>query len=384
MKKKLLFLLAYFLFSPSAYAQNPAPVPTGVTPLETTAKQALLLDVTTNAVLLARNADERMPTSSMSKIMTMYLVFDAIKNEKLKLEDTLPVSEHAWKQPGSRMFLNAGDRAKVEDLIRGVIVQSGNDSAVVLAEGLSGSEANFAELMNAKAKELGMPNSHFKNATGLPDPEHYSTARDLATLAAAVLRDFPDDYHYYSELEFTYNGIKQGNRNPLLYRNIGVDGLKTGHAEEAGYGLIASSVRDGRRLLLVINGLKDMQVRADESAKMLDFGYREYGLYPIVKRGEKMADATVWLGREANVPLVAANDVILTLPRSVRNGLRVGLNYEQPVQAPIAKGKILGMVSVFVPGLNMIEVPLVAGSDVDQLGFLARFVKKMKLLLGKA
>ena len=272
----------------------------------------------TGTTLFAKDADAQMPPSSMSKMMTMYVVFDAIKNGKLKMGDMLPVSEHAWKQEGSRMFLNVGEKAKVEDLIRGVIVQSGNDAAVVFAEGLGGSEENFAEMMNTKAQQLGMTSSHFVTATGIPDPQHYSTARDLATLALALIHDFPEDYHFFSELEFTYNNIKQGNRNPLLYRNMNVDGLKTGHTDVGGYGLTASAIRDGRRLVLVLNGMQDMQARADESAHVLDWGYREFGSYPIVKAGDKLADAKVWLGQQATVPLLASQDVVLSLPRTAR------------------------------------------------------------------
>jgi len=375
MKKNLIIFLLLLLTFP-AHAQT-------VAPLETEAKQAILIDVTTGTVLLAKSANEHMATSSMSKIMTMYLVFEAIRNGKLRLDDTLPVSEHAWKQDGSRMFVNVGERVKVEDLIRGVIVQSGNDAAVVLAEALGASESNFAEMMNAKAAELGMANSHFMNATGMPDPDHYSTARDLAVLAMAMMRDFPEDYHYYSEIDFTYNKIKQGNRNPLLYRNIGVDGLKTGHTEQAGFGLVASSVRDGRRLVLVVNGLNDMQERADEPAKILDWGYREFGLYPLMKKGEKMAEAKVWLGVEHTVPLVAEKDVTVTLPRSARSGLRVALSYDQPLPAPVAKGQPVGIITVTAPGMDTLEVPLVTGTNVPQVGFFARIKAQLRLLLGR-
>jgi D-alanyl-D-alanine carboxypeptidase (penicillin-binding protein 5/6) len=223
MKSKLAALLVFSLLGvPAAMAQTPPP-------LDVAARQAILVDSSTGAVLFAKDSDTPMPTSSMSKMMTMYVVFDALKTGKINMDEKLPVSEHAWKQEGSRMFLNVGEQAKVEDLIRGVVVQSGNDAAVVLAEALgSGSESAFADLMNAKARELGLTKSHFMNATGLPDPQHYSTARDLAMLAVALQRDFPEYYHYFSETSFTYNGIAQGNRNPLLYRNMNVDGLKTG------------------------------------------------------------------------------------------------------------------------------------------------------------
>ncbi|MDD5586789.1 MAG: D-alanyl-D-alanine carboxypeptidase [Alphaproteobacteria bacterium] len=380
--KKLLITFFLIFLSPGAFAQDMAGA-RGIAPLETNAREAVLVEAATGDTLLAKDADTSMPTSSMSKVMTMYLVFDAIRQGKLKMDDELTVSEHAWKQEGSRMFLNAGDKVRVEDLVRGVIVQSGNDAAVVLAEALGGSEPQFAEMMNSKAKELGLTHSHFTNATGLPDPDHYSTARDLAKLALVMIRDFPEDYKYYSEKDFTYNNIKQGNRNPLLYRNIGVDGLKTGHTEAAGFGLIASMVRDGRRLILVVNGLTNMQERADEPAKILEWGYREFGLYPITKEGGQMAEARVWLGTAPAVPLVAGENVSLSLPRSARAGLKVTVAYDQPIPAPVQKGQAAGKVTITAPGKETVEVLLVAGENVGQLGLFDRMLAKLKFLMGK-
>jgi len=376
--KKLILAFALIVFCP-IYALAQA-----VAPLETAARQAYLVDVSTGTSLFAKDPDVQMPTSSMSKMLTMYLVFEAIKNGKVTLNQTFPVSEHAWKQEGSRMFLNLGERAKVEDLIRGVIVQSGNDAAVTLAEGLAGSEEAFAEMMNAKAQQLGMKNSHFVNATGMPDPQHYSTAHDLATLATALIHDFPADYHYFSELEFTYNNIKQGNRNPLLYRAMNVDGLKTGHTDVGGYGLTASALRNGRRMVLVLNGMSDMQARADESAKVLDWGYREYGLYPVAKAGDTVAEARVWLGQKASVPVVAASDLDITLPRSARAGLKADAVFDQPIPAPVRKGQVVGKLIVTAPGMEHKEVPLVAAWDVDRLGFFARLSAKLHFLFHKA
>jgi D-alanyl-D-alanine carboxypeptidase (penicillin-binding protein 5/6) len=374
--KSALLFSSVALLATTAHAQT-------VAPLDLAARQAFLIDAATGATLYAKDAESQMPTSSMSKMMTIYVVFDAIKNGKLHLEDKLPVSEHAWKQEGSRMFLNVGEQAKVEDLIRGVIVQSGNDAAVTLAEGLaSGSESAFADMMNAKAKELGMNNSHFMNATGLPDPQHYSTAHDLAILAMALQHDFPERYHYFSELNFTYNGISQGNRNPLLYRNMNVDGLKTGHTDIGGFGLTASAVRDGRRVFMVLNGMDDMQARADESAKLLDYGYREFGDYPIAKAGDVMASPTVWLGLQPKVEIVAAQDVILTLPRSARSGLKATVTFDQPVAAPIKKGQQIGVLTVTAPGTADKAIPLIAAQDVAQAGFFSRLFTKVGLMFG--
>ncbi len=355
------------------------------TTVETAAKQAYLVDLATGTPLFAKDAESPMPTSSMSKMMTMYVVFDAIKTGKLKMDDELVTSENAWKQEGSRMFLNVGQHAKVEDLIRGVIVQSGNDAAVVFAEALgSGSESAFADQMNAKAKQLGMNNSHFVNATGLPDPQHYSTAHDLAILAVSLIRDFPEFYHYFSEQEFTFNNIKQGNRNPLLYRGMNVDGLKTGHTDIGGFGLTVSAIRDGRRLVLVLNGMKDMQARADESAHVLDWGYREFGLYPVAKTGDHVADAKVWLGQSPTIPVVASKDISLTLPRGARAGLKANIAFDEPIAAPIAKGQVIGKLTVTAPGIEAQEIPLVAGADMPQLGFFARLSVKLHAMLHKA
>jgi D-alanyl-D-alanine carboxypeptidase (penicillin-binding protein 5/6) len=376
MKFGIVLILIFSFFS-VAQAQTAAS-------LDIAAKQAFLVDSVTGTVLFAKDADTRMPTSSMSKMLTLYLVFDAIKTGKLKMNDTLPVSERAWRQEGSRMFLNVGERAKIEDLIRGVAVQSGNDAAVVLAEGLaSGSESGFADLMNVKAKELGLNNSHFMNATGLPDPQHYSTAHDLAILAIALQRDFPEYYHYFSEISFTYNNIAQGNRNPLLYRNMNVDGIKTGHTEDGGFGLTASSIRDGRRMVLVLNGMEDMQSRADESAKALDYGYREFGLYPVARAGDVMANPTVWLGKDKNVQIVAAQDALITLPRSARARMKAVVSFTQPVPAPVAKGDRIGELVITAPGVEAKIIPLVALIDVEQVGFFSRAMKKLGVIFGR-
>jgi D-alanyl-D-alanine carboxypeptidase (penicillin-binding protein 5/6) len=383
MKFTLALAFSIALLGVSVAQAQTTPPPSSSAPLDVAARQVYLVDTATGTVLYAKDADTQMPTSSMSKMMTVYLVFDALKTGKLKMDDMLPVSEHAWKQEGSRMFLNVGQKAKVEDLIRGVIVQSGNDAAVTLAEALgAGSESSFAEMMNTEAKELGMNNSHFMNATGLPDPQHYSTARDLATLAMALQRDFPEHYHYFSELSFTYNGIAQGNRNPLLYRNMNVDGLKTGHTDIGGFGLTASAIRGGRRMVMVLNGMEDMQARADESAKVLDYGYREYGLYPIAKAGDIMANPAVWLGKKPNVTIAAAQDAVVTLPRSARSGLKAVVSFNQPIEAPVKKGQSIGILTISAPGLETKTIPLVATADVGQVGFFSRLFDKLGLIFG--
>ena len=244
--------------SPSASAPAPSPG------IDTQAAHAIIVEVETGAVLLDKGADERMPPASMSKMMTAYVVFGMLKDGKAKLTDELPVSEDAWRTSGSKMFVPLGGRISISDLLRGMIVQSGNDACVVLAQGLAGSVEAFVDLMNQKAKEIGLKDSHFANVDGLPDPNHWMTARDLATLAIRTIKDFPDYYKIYSEMDFTFNNIKQGNRNPLLYKNMGADGLKTGHTEEAGYSLTGSIVRGERRIIIVLGGLPTMKSRAEE------------------------------------------------------------------------------------------------------------------------
>ena len=345
--------------------------------IETQAREAFMIDATTGSVLFERNPDQRMPPSSMAKMMTMYLVFEAIEQGRISLDDTMPVSEYAWRTggavtDGSTSFLPIHSQVRVEDLIRGVIVQSGNDASIVLAEGLAGSEEAFARQMNERAAQLGMSNSHFRNATGLPDPDQYVTARDLATLAQRVIQDHPQFYHYYSEREFTYNGHRQGNRNPLLYRNIGADGLKTGHTREAGYGLTASVLREGRRLILVVNGLPNTRARGEEAERLIEWGFREFEAYPLFRAGEVVDNAQVWMGGARTVPLTVAQDLTVTLRRASRSGMQVVARMSEPAAAPIHAGDRLGTLVITAPETPTREVPLIAAADVERRGFLGR------------
>jgi D-alanyl-D-alanine carboxypeptidase (penicillin-binding protein 5/6) len=341
-------------------------------PHRTTAREAILVDMTTDTVLLDKNADQRMAPASMTKMMTAYLVFEALDDGRLSLDERLPVSERAWRMGGSKMFVEVGNRIRVEDLLRGLIVQSGNDAAVVLAEGLGGSEAAFAQAMTQRARQLGMKNTHFVNASGWPAPDHYSTASDMATLAEHLITDYPKYYRYFAERDFTYHGIHQGNRNPLLYRKMGVDGLKTGHSESSGYGLAASAERDGRRLVLVVNGLPSMQARADQSARLLEWGFRTFKDYKLFEAGEMVEAAPVWMGEADTVPLVLAEDLAVTLTSAQRHELEVSVVMDQPVPAPIDAGTTLGTLVVKAPDLETREVPLEAGTDVAELGPLER------------
>ncbi len=376
MKRLIRFVLICLLAVPSMnYAAQAAG--NGV---ETLAKQAIIVDFDTGEVLYEKNADERMPTSSMSKVITMYVIFDALKKGNLSLDDTFLVSEKAWRKGGSKMFVKVGDQVKIEDLIRGVIIQSGNDATIVLAEGLAGSEDAFAVALNRTAKELGMSNSHFMNASGWPDPDHYSTARDLSKLALAIVREFPEYYGYYSELEFEYAGISQGNRNPLLYRKIGADGIKTGHTEDGGYGLIGSGEKDGRRVIVVLNGMSSMQERADESARLLQWGLNGFKKVKLFSQARHLDTVPVYLGTRGDVAVRAEHEITMLVPKLMQDKIKVDVVYQSPVKAPIKQGDKLGTVKVTAPSGEVKDIPLVAVHDVDELGFFAKLIAKSRLL----
>jgi D-alanyl-D-alanine carboxypeptidase (penicillin-binding protein 5/6) len=349
--------------------------------LETVGKQAILVDMTTNTVLFSKNPDKPMTPSSMSKIMTIYKLFEQLNDGGLSLTDTYKVSEKAWRKRGSKMFVGLKSRVKIEDLIRGIIVQSGNDAAIVVAEGLSGSESAFADSLNSTAKILGMTNSNFVNASGWPELGHETTARDLAILTIATIKNFPEFYHYYNEKTFTYNGIKQRNRNPTIYQNIGADGLKTGHTEAGGYGLTASAVRKDRRLVLVINGLPSKKSRLRESERLLDWGFREFNNYALFEAGQTVTKAKVWMGDRGSIPLVIRKDLLLTLPRKDRNGMKVTVSMKTPVSAPIEKGAVLATLKIKIPNREDIELPLVSGANVGLLGLFPRLSKAVEYLL---
>jgi D-alanyl-D-alanine carboxypeptidase (penicillin-binding protein 5/6) len=348
---------------------------------DTPAREAVIIDYESGRVLFEKNADTRMPTASMSKLMTMYMVFDAIKQGRLSMNDELSVSQKAWKMGGSRMYLDLGTRVKVSDLVRGVAVQSGNDATVVFAEALSGDEDTFSRQMTERAHELGMKNSNFKNASGWPDPDHYSTVRDLAILARHLIQNFPEFYPIYGETSFTYNNINQGNRNPLLYRNMGVDGLKTGHTEEAGYGLVASGIRGGHRLVLVVSGLKNMQQRADESARLIDWGFANFDSYEVAKKDVKLGEVSVWLGDRGAVPVGIKDDVSVTLASDERRAMKAWLDVKEPVAAPITTGQQVGELVVEAPGVGTRRYPVVALENSGELGFWGRVQAGVETML---
>ena len=350
----------------------PAPVLPVVGPIDTQAKHAFILEAETGAVLLDKGGEERIPTASLSKVMTAYLVFDYLKKGRAKLDDELPVSEAAWRTGGSKMFVPLGARIRIEDLVQGMVVQSGNDACVVLAEGLAGSQQAFVDQMNEKAKEIGLTDSHFANVDGLPNPDHWMTAHDLAILALRTIEHFPEFYRYYGEKEFKFNNINQGNRNPLLYKDIGADGLKTGHTEEAGYSLLASVHRGDRRIIMVLSGLPTMKSRAQEGERLTEWAFREFNNYRLFSAGAKIDDAEVWLGGEAKVPLTVGKDLVVTLPRKSRKDMKVALDYQQPIAAPVRQGQEVGKIVVTAPETAPVEAPLVAAAKVERLGPFGR------------
>ncbi len=356
--------------APAPPPSTPASSPLG--PVDTQARQALMVDFDTGAVLLEKNPDERMPPSSMSKLMTMHVVFDMLKAGRLRMDQLLPVSERAWRMGGSKMFVQLGTQVSVENLTRGVIVQSGNDACIVLAEGISGSETQFAEVMNETGRRIGLRASTFRNSTGWPDPEQRMSARDLATLARRIILDHPEYYRFYNERSFRWNEITQENRNPTLTRVAGADGLKTGHTEEAGYGLTASAMRGGRRLILVLNGLGSMRARAEDSERLLEWGFREFDNVVLFRAADTVEEVPVYLGDRPTVPLVAGRDLVVTLPRQWRRNIQARVRFDAPVPAPVSKGQAIGTLLVSGQGVPEMNVPLIAGADVDRLGLLPR------------
>ncbi len=355
-------IIAALCFSTQAQAQH----------IETNAKQALLLDMTSGMTLLAKDADTPMYPSSMTKLMTLYILMDRIKHGALTLEDTFPVSEKAWRKGGSKMFVEVGTDVSIADLLRGIIVQSGNDACIVVAEGISGSEEAFADEMNRVAKELELTNTHFVNSTGWPHPEHVMSARDLAILGQRLVEDFPDLYPMFAETEFTFSGIRQPNRNPLLGAGIGVDGLKTGHTEAAGYGIVISAEQENRRLMLVVNGLSSQRERGTESERLLRYGFREFEVQQLFDSGDVVETAEVWMGTADHVSLTMPHDVILSLPKLNKDNIRMAVRYDGPLQAPIEQGDAVATLQIDLPGLASQQIPLLAGEAVHEKRGIAR------------
>lgn len=344
----------------------------------TLAQFAFMIDPQTSTVLLFKDADKPMHPSSMAKLMTIYIAFEELAAGRLKPDTRFRVSERAYKMQGSRMFVELNSEVSVEDLIKGMIVLSGNDACVVIAEGLAGSEESFAERMNKRAKELGMTGSVFKNSSGWPADGQATTARDLALLSWHTINDFPNLYPYYAIVNWTYNNIKQDNRNRLLKITPGTDGLKTGHTEEGGYGQATSAVRDGRRLILVVNGLASMAERAQETARLMEWGFRDSTNTTILRAGDTVVEAPVWLGAQDKVPLVVSRSVQITSPTGQAPQPRLVARFDGPLPAPIVKGTKLGTAALTLPDGRVMEYPLEAGADVPRQGLVGRMTTLLR------
>ena len=355
--------------APEPPASPPADTPVG--PIGTAARFAFVTDFNTGASLLDKEADTQMAPSSMTKLMTAYIVYSRLKAGRLRLDQELQVSDKAWRMQGSKMFVPQGGTVKVEDLIRGMIIQSGNDACIVLAEGIANSEDQFAEIMNQTAQELGLTKSTFRNSTGWPDANQRMTCRDIATLAKRIIADFPEYYAYDNEKSFKYNNISQDNRNPLVQKGV-ADGLKTGHTEEGGYGLVASAQRNGRRVILVINGCTSMHQRAEEGGRLLEWAFREFEDVTLFNASDTVDTAKVWLGTRPTVPLVGGRDLVMTMPRNWRQSAKVSIEFQSPIAAPVNRGTVLGKLSVKGDGVPSMEVPLLAGADVPRMGLPGR------------
>ena len=354
---------------------------------DTTARAAWVYDVGTGTVLLQKNADEQIHPASMSKLMTVYMLFEAVRDGRLQMDTRLPVSTKARQMEGSTMFLNERDRPTVEELIKGIIVLSGNDACVVVAEGLAGTEDAFARQMNDRAKSLGMTQSHFVNASGWPDPDHVMSAHDLGILAEHLVEDFPELYKYFAITEFPFDDrapANRYNRNPLLKLGIGADGLKTGHTQEAGYGLVGSAVQGGRRVIFVVAGLDSEKARAEESERIAAWAFRDFTMKEVVPEGETVASLPVWLGSKSQVALTTKNGLNVLMPIGAESGVTAEAVFSGPIEAPVKKGDRLGTLEIQIPGVGPANVPLVAAEDVASAGFVGRLKGAAMRLGGEA
>ena len=368
-------ILFYFIFG------LPAICTAQILDITTPAKQVVIYDHETDEILFEKNSNNLMKPASMAKVMTSYIVFDKIKDKSLKMSDTFLVSEKAWKMGGSRTFLELNSNVSIRDLLLGLIVQSGNDAAVVLAEGISGDEEAFAREMNRYAKLLGMQNTYFTNSTGWPHPDIQTTAKDLAILSKKLIDDFPDLYKLFEKKIFTYNKIKQSNRNPLLYTMSGADGLKTGHTMESGYGLIGSVKRNNRRVTIIINGLNSKKQRTFESKRLFNIVFRETKLLSLFKNQNSLVKADVWLGNESKVDLIAEKPFKKIITPIEYNKTKIQLEWMNPLPAPITKGQTLGSILISIPGKSVIKENLIATKDIDKMPSFLRIKSIVKFLL---
>jgi D-alanyl-D-alanine carboxypeptidase (penicillin-binding protein 5/6) len=350
-----------------------------VPPPDVAAKDYLLMDFNSGQVLAESKGDERMEPASLTKLMTSYVIYKEIQSGRIKLNDMVTISERAWRMGGSRTFVPVGKQVSVEDLLKGMIVQSGNDATVALAEHVGGSEEVFVSMMNQEAKQLGLTGTHYVDSTGMPNPDHYTTAHDLATLTRAMIRDFPDHYALYSMREFTYNGITQRNRNKLLWRDKSVDGVKTGHTESAGYCLVASALQDNMRLISVVLGTDSEEARADESQKLLSYGFRFFETHRLYNADQALSTVRVWKGEKESLPLGLQQELYITIPRGQYDKLNAAMKVQQSITAPVSKGTLYGSLNISLDGQTIVTKPLIALDTVAEGGFFQRAVDDIKL-----
>jgi D-alanyl-D-alanine carboxypeptidase (penicillin-binding protein 5/6) len=351
-------------------------------PFEVRAASAVLGDIDSGVILYDQNADLRREPASLTKVMTLYLLFNALARKEITLDTEMSVSESAWRMGGSKTFVRVGRHVRVEDLIHGIAVQSGNDACVVVAEYLAGTEAGFADLMNQTAAKLGMRDTHYENASGLPGPQHYTTARDLLTLARAMILHFPQYVHYFQEKQYTFNGITQYNRNRLLWRDPNITGMKTGHTQAAGFCLIATNAKDGQRLAAVIMGADSFKNRENEALRMLHYGIRKFETVRLYEANTPIRALRVWKGAQKEVQGIVTEPVLVTLPRQDREKLEVGLSYEEPLSAPITTGQRLGEIQVKLANEVMFTRPVVAAQDVAEGSWTTRAMDGVRLRFG--
>tara|TARA_R110000787_G_scaffold16806_13_gene52798 strand:+ start:1393 stop:2595 length:1203 start_codon:yes stop_codon:yes gene_type:complete len=376
---QVIFATVLMTLTPAGTAQAEVLIPA---PPQIGAKSWVLIDANTGKVLVAENADQQLPPASLTKMMTSYVIAGEMQRGKITATDKVLISVNAWQTGGSKMFVREGTEVPVEDLLRGVIIQSGNDATIALAEHVAGSESAFADVMNQQAKLLGMTNSHFLNATGWPAEGHLTTAHDLALLARALITDYPEHYALYAEKYFEYNGIKQPNRNRLLWRDSSVDGIKTGHTEDAGYCLVASAQRDGMRLIAVVMGTSGEEARAQESQKLLAYGFRYFETTKLYQAGDVLkADNRVWFGKENVVDLVVDHDIFLTYPRGGKGELDATVQIDGVIKAPLAVTDEVGKLVIAYENSELLNVPLRVDHPIDKAGFFARLWDHIVLFL---
>ena len=369
-----LFLVILMAVAPAAWAETIIP-----TAPQLAAKSYVLMDAASGKVLVESGGDERLPPASLTKLMTAYIATLEIRKGQISESDMVTVSEKAWRTGGSRMFIQVNTQVSVDDLLHGIIIQSGNDASVAIAEHIAGSEDAFADLMNRTAQRLGMTNTHFMNSTGLPHPEHYSSANDMAKLARAIIYEDPAHYGIYAQKEFFWNNIKQPNRNLLLWRDKTVDGLKTGHTEEAGYCLVASAVRDDMRLIAVVFGTNSEQARAAETQKLLTYGFRFFETRTFYKKGTELAQARVWKGEQDQLSAGLANDLTMTLPRGQLDKLQATMTFTPELTAPIQQGDVVGKVEVSLDGQVVQSSDLIALQTIEEGGLFSRIWDSIRL-----